>query len=455
MQQEFNHPKSKTTSRTAPQMSQTTQLNFDINEQQETIRFSSYDLQSQRAIYEIEQTYGLDEQGNITSTSPFKSFSEGSAEYALMAFIASADVDELNKKDLRIIENPGKDEISRNLCIYEPATNTAYTIGGIGLVRLEEGSKQLFLENPLLDNSFHKYQIDRGNNEGGTVYFTNHGKIAKNNNTPVGVAYYDQGEYNLTDKIQKTEELRQKGFNTPCYVAAGRINNLGNGEFGFSIYKTQLTPDYLLNLGVYLDKSINFKVSYFQYIDAKYKQLSRLHRELSLTHGQPTITNAIAELSLVSGSFSVGCVIKDLATLKAIPTQTKKTITESPCPQDLNAQVKKSPKVAAIVNDLQVAFTQEFNILLIAISALPNDQIKLKFLSYQYPILMNAICIAYGLLDKAQTNQLVTFTLNHFLKSLKLGHSLGSCNEILGGLSAHAMLGLSTEFNEEIEFCSK
>ena len=80
-------------------MSQTTQLNFDINEQQETIRFSSYDLRSQRAIYEIEQTYGLDEQGNITSTSPFKSFSEGSAEYALMAFIASADVDELNKKD--------------------------------------------------------------------------------------------------------------------------------------------------------------------------------------------------------------------------------------------------------------------------------------------------------------------------------------------------------------------
>ena len=121
----------------------------------------------------------------------------------------------------------------------------------------------------------------------------------------------------------------------------------------------------------------------------------------------------------------------------------------------MNALVRKSPKVAAIVNDLQVALTQEFNILLIAISALPNNEVKLKFLQYQYPILMNAICTAYGLLNQSQITQLIQFSLVNFSNSLKLGHGLSSCHEILGGLSAHAMLGLSHTFKNEIEFFSR
>ena len=296
-------------------MIQTTQLNFEINAQIENIRFSAFELINNRNCYQLEQTFGMGCDGNIASTGSFLAFEEGTTEYALMTFIESGDPSVLTDSGLWIIENPGENDISRNLCIYEPATNTAYTLGGIGLVKQKEKGNQLYLENPILDNSFHTYQLEQGNNEGGTIYFTDGGKVTKDNTTPVGVTYYDQGQYNLIDKIKKTEDLRLKGFNTPKYLAAGRIMNLGRGEFGFSIYMTQLTHDYLLNLGLYLDKSINFKANYFQYIDSKYKQLSRLHNELSLTHGQPTITNAVGELSLISGSYVVGCVIKDLDTL--------------------------------------------------------------------------------------------------------------------------------------------
>jgi hypothetical protein len=85
-------------------------------------------------------------------------------------------------------------------------------------------------------------------------------------------------------------------------------------------------------------------------------------------------------------------------------------------------------------------------------SALPNDDIKFKFLEYQYPIVMSSIAKAYGLLADQAIEQLISFSLNHFINSLKLGHNISLCNEILGGLSAHAMLGLSAEFQNEIEF---
>jgi len=430
----------------------TKNIEIQVNDQSETIRFTSFDLATKRQAYTIEQTFGLNQKNMIIEGKEITPFSADSTEQALLNFVETGDPHELFNRGLWLTENPGKDEISRNLSFYDPSTNIEYTLGGIGLVRLDKDQNKLYLEDPILDTSFHNYQTKKGNNQGGTIYFSDKGKQSKHNTTPVGVSYYAQGPYNLRDKIKKTCGMQEQGFNTPIYLAAGIITNLANQEFGFSIYKTNLTHDYLLNLGLYLDKSINFKLSYFQYLTSKYQQLSKLHLSLQQTHGQPTITNAVGVINCTDGKHSLSCVIKDLATLKPLPSQTKKTILESPCPQDIKGQVKKSPRVAAIVNDLQIALTQEFNILLIAINALPNDQIRINFLNYQYPILMSTICEAYGLLQQAEINQLIKFSFSQFMKSLSLGYKLGSCNEVLGGLSAHAMLGLSAKFRDEIEF---
>tara|TARA_R110001592_G_scaffold75526_1_gene228667 strand:- start:8032 stop:9333 length:1302 start_codon:yes stop_codon:yes gene_type:complete len=425
-------------------------LKITSNCNEEEIRFKSFELINKRKPYVLEQTFGLDASNKRINNGNFEAFPEDSVEHDLIEFVKSGDPMILISKGLWITENPGKDEISRNITFFQASTNTTYTVGGIGLIRLDKD--MLYLEDPIFETSFHKYQLKRGNNEGGTTYFTEKGKVNKNNATPVGVSYYEQGPYNLVEKIEKTEALKEKGFNTPQYIAAGRIKNLLKGEFGFSIYKTQLTHDYLLNLGLYLDKKGNFKTNFFQYIESKYQQLAKLHFHLKLTHGQPTVTNAEGEINLENGTYQLRCVIKDLATLKAIPDQIQKLITEGPTPYKINATVKKSPKVAAIVNDLQIALTQEFNILLIAMSTLPNDDIKFKFIQYQYPIVMRSIAKAYDLLEDSSIEQLINFSLNHFINSLKLGHSISLCHEILGGLSAHAMLGLSAEFQNEIEF---
>lgn len=420
------------------------------NGNNEHIRFKSFKLINKRKAYSIEQTFGLNSNNTLIKNGIYKEFPKDSAEHELIEFIKSGDPSNLITKGLLITENPGKDEISRNIAFYDPKTNTSFTVGGIGLIRLDDDV--LYLENPILKTSFHKYQLKNGNNEGGTIYFTNKGKTYKNNTTPLGVSYYEQGPYNLVEKIEKTEMVKQKGFNTPQYIAAGKIKNILNGECGFSIYKTQLTHDYLLNLGLYLDKNVNFKTNFFHYIESKYKQLASFHFDLKLSHGQPTVTNAEGEIYLDNGIYRFNCIIKDLATLSPIPEESQKIITEGPTPYNIGASVKKSPKVAAIINDLQIALTQEFNILLIAMSALPNDDIKFRFLQYQYPIAMRSIAKAYNLLTDQAIEQLISFSMNHFINSLKIGHKISLCNEILGGLSAHAMLGLSEEFKNEIEF---
>ncbi len=427
-------------------------LKIQTNGCEEEIRFRNFELINKRTAYELEQTFGLDANNKLVNDGSFQEFPTDTIENDLLEFLKTGDPTYLISKGLWVTENPGKDEISRNIAFFDPNTYTSYTVGGIGLIRLEK--EILYLEDPIFQTSFHKYQLKKGNNEGGTTYFTNNGKVNKNNSTPVGVAYYEQGPYNLIDKIAQTELLKSKGFNTPQYIAAGKIKNLLKSEFGFSIYKTKLTHDYLLNLGFYLDKKVNFKTNFFNYIEAKYKQLAKLHFHLQLTHGQPTVTNAEGEISLENDGFKIGCIIKDLATLTSIPDKTQKIITEGPTPYNIKASVKKSPKVAAIVNDLQIALTQEFNILLIAMSALPNDDIKYRFIHYQYPIAMRAIAKAYGLLTEQAIEQLINFSLNHFRNSLKLGHNIARCHEILGGLSAHAMLGLSPDFQDQIEFIS-
>ena len=369
----------------------------------EQVRFKCFSLINRRMPYTLEHTIASD-----LDTRP------NTVEQMLLRFVETGDPSELSGKGLWVTENPGKDEISRNICFFDVSSNICYTVGGIGLVRLEASENTLYLENAMLETNFQEYQQKKGNNEGGSTFFTDAGRVSNRNTTPVGVAYYEKGPYNLVDKISKTNQLKDQGFNVPEYISAGRITNLMGGEFGFSIYKTQLTQDYLHNLGLYLDKDINFKANFFEYIEAKYKQLGRLHFELKCSHGQPTITNAVGEICLRDGEYRFDCVIKDLATLSPLPTEGLKTIVEGPCPQKINATVKKSPRVAAIVNDLQIALTQEFNILLVAMSPLPNDEVKLEFLQYQYSRLMKAICIAYGLLPSNSVQQVIGFSIKFY-----------------------------------------
>ena len=62
-----------------------------------------------------------------------------------------------------------------------------------------------------------------------------------------------------------------------------------------------------------------------------------------------------------------------------------------------------------------------------------------------------AICSAYGMHTEDIISQLTNFSFNHFIESLRKGYSLKESNEILGGLTAHAMVGFSDKFKNEIE----
>lgn len=275
------------------------------------------------------------------------------------------------------------------------------------------------------------------------MYFTT-------NMSKIGTMEYESGPYHIVRKIEENIKLSNGGLNTPQFIAAGPIHNLDNGRFGFSIYRSHLTPEYMLNLSIYLDEKANFKQNYITFILSKYQQLALLHHKLGQTHGQPSNTNTLVELKVNSGNIELVCQIKDFETNHDIPLNTNKIIQDGICPVEIGLTIKKSPHVAAMIYDLQLAITQELNILFIPLQSISDDKIKYQFIVQKSITLIDIIVKAYKL-SPENTKNIQQFVVNAFTTAMNKGISISEYNNILGGLIGHAIFGFSKQYADQIE----
>ena len=296
-----------------------------INGSPESIRFSPFRLSSVRKPFDITQEYGLDAQGNISKD--FIPFAEDSREKILLDTLITGNIKLLTENGFILNERPQKGDISRNLAVYDPTTEYAYTIGGIGFIKSDPDDHTHFeLCDPDLTQTYTAYQRKQGMHEGGTRFVNEGGFVELSNDNTLGTVPYDTGPYQIVRKMLETEKQQKQGINTPTYIAVGTINNLENGKYGFSIYRSALTPEYLLNLTMYLDKNANLKRNFSLFLQSKYQQIAHLHRKIGESHGQPSNTNTLAELVKVNDDYQIKCQIKDFATNRPIPKNTNKTV---------------------------------------------------------------------------------------------------------------------------------
>lgn len=425
-------------------------IEMQISNENQSVCFDNFPLENCRAPYEIE----LLPIGNEARTPECHSSTavEKAIESCLLEFVKSGDSALLCKHELVLVESPGVSEISRNITLVHPKSNSMYVIGGIGLVRFDSKRKVLTLNDPLLDREYGEYQRKHGRNPGGVIYVSDEGVEDEDNATPLGVSYATKGPYSLISKIEKTKNVARSGIRTPRYLCAGRITNLDKGEWGFSIYTTPLQPDYRRNLRLYLDSTANFKPVFIEYLSRKYAALWELHSGLGYSHGQPTIENAGAILVFDDQGIVHGdCILKDMDTLKPLPKSMNKSIVEGPCPQRIGINIRKSPHVAAQTYDLQLAVTQELNILLIASQQLPSLDVKFQFLKYQLSVMFTEICKAYRIVDAKQAPEILEFCLTYFVGAVQRGLKFDAFTEVLGGLFANAVFGFSAQYKDQIE----
>jgi len=424
-------------------------IEITINGSPERIRFSPYRLTSIRAPFDITQEYGLDQQGNISKD--FIPFAKDSREQILLDTIISGDIKNLTNYGFILNERPPRGEISRNLAVYDPTTEYSYTIGGIGLIKPDaEDHTHFELCDPDLTQTFSIYQKKQGMHEGGSRLLTEDGFIELTNVSNLGTIEYNAGPYHVVRKVLENEKLKKLGINAPTFIAAGPINNLADGKYGFSIYRSALTPEYMLNLSMYLDKSANLKTNFSLFLKSKYQQLAYLHREIGESHGQPSNTNTLAELTNDKDDYKIKCQIKDFETNHPIPKNTNKIIEDGICPEEIGVNVKKSPHISAMIYDLQLAIMQELNVLFIPLKTIKHDDTKLKYICSQTPFIINNIVDAYGI-NTDQNQGIINFTLHHFITAMKKGISINSYNNIIAGVFAHAIFGFSQQYKDQIE----
>ncbi len=429
----------------------TTARSFRIHDQLEQVRFLPWTLESTRMPYELSLDYGLDALGNL-SEQP-QPFAPDSVEHHLLNVIRTGDITPLLARGFILNERPGQGDISRNVSLYDPAANTCYTLGGIGLVKSDPDNRERFtLSDPLLNQRYRDHEANK-NDPGGTRYVSEKGFVTIENNSRIGVMEYQSGPYHMVGKTLDCERMRKAGLTTPQYIAAGRIRNLADGRYGFSIYRSSLTPDFLPNLHLFLDQQARLKPLYFRFLQSKYAQLGFLHRQLGETHGQPTNTNTLVEIVAKDSpeGFDVRCQYKDFATLHKIPQTTRKTLKDGICPINIGKTILKSPKVAAMIYDLQLALTQELNVLILPLGMFPRTDHKLAYLLDSLPKLLIAVVRAYGINRPDQIQALLDFSLAPTLGAIERGLPAEQFNLVLGGVAAHAMFGFSEAYYNQIE----
>lgn len=422
---------------------------FDSKNFKEVVRFSPYRLSSERSEFDITQVYGLDANGETSID--FIPFESGSVEALLIDVIRDGRVERLEERGLILNERPLKGEISRNLSVYDPETNFCYTIGGLGLIRHDENDHTHFiLSDPQVETIFSQYQGKRKKNVGGTCLFNEEGMYFTTNMSKIGTMEYESGPYHIVRKIAENIKLAKKGLNAPTFIAAGPIHNLENGKFGFSIYRSQLTPEYMLNLPLYLDQTAQFRNHYKTFIQSKYQQLALLHHQLGETHGQFSNTNTLIEIRIVNDEIILACQVKDFETNHPVPKNTNKIIDEGICPIDIGIKVRKSPHVASMIYDLQLSITQELNVLFIPLQSITDTNMRFQFILQKTLELILLIVAAYGV-NPENTRAIQQFTINTFTAALNKGIDIANYNKILGGLISHAIYGFSKTYANQIE----
>lgn len=420
-----------------------------VNGTAETIRFSPYRITSQRMPYDIEQEYGLDEDGKLSRD--FVPFEADSTESRLIAAIRSGDIQSLVDHGLILCERPGKGKISRNLAIYDPDKGLSYTIGGLGFLSPDvEDHRHFFLKDPLLDRKYADYQESIGNSIGGTKLVDNEGFIDVPNKSIVGTIEYNSGPYHVVRKIQENEKLKALGINAPTFIAAGPIKNIAEGKYGFSLYRSPLSPEYLLNVSLYLDEGANFKKNFQYFLESKYGQLAKLHREIGETHGQPSNTNTLVELDISRENDNLTCQIKDFETNHPLPTNTDKIIHDGLCPIPLGYDCEKSPHAAAMIYDLQHALMQELNVLFLPLQHVQGLQDQFNYISNQSARMLRVVAKAYGIASEAQQQQAIDFAVQCLHAQLKNGVEMSEYNKIIAGAFVHQWFANSAEYQEQI-----
>ena len=425
-------------------------IELSINGIAGRIRFSPYRLTSSRKRFDITQEYGLDKQGNISKD--FIPFEKDSREQILLDTIITGDIKLLTDNGFILNERPRKGDISRNLAVYDPISEYSYTIGGIGFIKSDpEDHTHFELCDPDLAQLFTRYQKKRGMHEGGTQLVSEEGFVDLRNDDNLGTVIYNTGPYHIVRKMLESEKQKKQGINAPTFIAAGPINSLDKGKYGFSIYRSALTPEYMLNLSMYLDKNANLTANYSTFLKSKYQQLAHLHRHIGESHGQPTNTNTLTELIKGDdGDHTIQCQIKDFATNRPIPKNTNKVINDGICPEKTGVNVKKSPQIAAMIYDLQIALTQELNVLFIPLNMIKDNDTKLRYICQQTLFIINNVVDAYDI-NSGQNQIIINFTLNHLIAAIKKGVPLSAYNDVIGGVLAHGLFALSTSYKDQIE----
>lgn len=432
-------------------------LSVNINGIDEQIRFSDYRITSTRSPFDLWHSLGLNDIGMLSEQ--FDAFTPGSIEHVLLATIQSGNLSGLDACGLVKMDRPRKGEASRSLAVFNPETFMYYTLGGIGAILPTKHKKDDFvLSNPRPDKLFRNYCKENKVDPGGTHYVTETGFSATPNPSLLGIFPYKDPERGLIRKGFLTERLKQAGINTPTYIAVGQIRNFGNGFPGFSIYQSNLTPEYLINQQLWWDQFGQLKRSYQDYIFSKYSQISSMHFRLGLSHGQLSNTNTLAELLPISDGVNthrIVCQIKDVDTVRELPKTRDKIIRDGITMYDIGIKVEKSPYVAALINDLQLALTQELNSLHIPLTMATSAQHKMEYIKAQAPKIIHWALQAYGLNDQGEIRDVIGFSMDLLLKNLKSKHAMDFYNFILGGVAAHAIFGMSKHFCHDIRIINE
>ncbi len=440
----------------SPQQSELEGYSFTckVNGVDELIRFSPYRITSMRSEFNISQEYGLDSEGKLSTD--FVPFESGSVEALMMDVLRSGEVEQLRDAGLVFYERPPTGSISRNLAVYDPKTGLSYTIGGLGFIAPDANDKTHFLlKDPLLDDTYGAYQKRHGQNVGGTKLVSDDGFKTVANHSVVGAVEYKSGTYQVVRKIQETERMKGLGINAPTFIAAGPILNIADGKYGFTIYRSHLTPEYLLNISLYLDQGANFKKNFEVFLKSKYSQLAHMHRGLGESHGQPSNTNTLCQIKVFEEEDNLSCQIKDFQTNQALPSKRTKTIEDGLCPIASGYIVKKSPYVAAMIYDLQHSLTQELNVLFVPSRFIKDVQQKFNYLTNQSARLLRVVAGSYGIADIKIAQEAIDFAVHRYLELLKHGTPMDKYNEVIAGIFAHKLFELSSEYGEEVEIIKK
>ncbi|KZZ57125.1 hypothetical protein A3762_10430 [Oleiphilus sp. HI0125] len=428
---------------------QATWLHCKINEQDEIIKFAPYTLKSERSEYQIEQEYGLNEHAELSKD--FVDFEPGSTEEILLSFVKTGDPSLLEKAELILCDRPKKNNISRNLAIFDPKSGQLYFIGGLGLIRPTEDHTTFVLKDPLLGEFYGEYQEERGNPAGGTQYFSDEGIKGSINRSIVGTLEYNTGLYHAERKALENEKLKEKGLNCPSFIAAGKILNYENGKFGFTIYRSNLTPDYMLNLGIYVNEQGQLKKNYLDYLASKYSQLYTLHSDIGESHGQTSLTNTLGEIDINQTNNNIRCQIKDFETNHPLPTNTDLIIEEGISPIPCGWYTKKSPAAGAQLYDLQHALLQELNVIALTLSSIQHPQQKFNYLAHQCATILLHASTQYAICSEEKSREAIQFAIDTFIEILKKTQSFSHYNEVISGVFAHKLFSLSDAFSEQVK----